>query len=125
MKKASSILYLIGAIFAIVAGVGLLVLGIMGLAKALPADLLAEFEKINQSIKTNPDAYFIGVTVSGVLYFASALLCLLARRCLNKGLGKGGIHIVIIVFSVLSFDILVLVAAILALASRNQPRAQE
>ena len=114
MKKASAVLYLIGSIFAAISFVALLVVGILGLA-----DVIKELPTVEpDNFRATCVAFIISATFSAI----GACLGYHGYKLSIKGSPKTGFHVFMLVISILSWDILLLLASVFGLVAAEQPR---
>ena len=130
MRKAASIIYIIGIIFAIIGAISLFVsVGVVNsltdadIKKILGPEVVAKLTwtiaQVRQYLQT-------GCIVYGIVMLLSAVLCFFGYRACSHGSDGKMIHVFIIIISVLSFDILLLLGGIFgAIGASEEPAYQD
>lgn len=116
MKKASAILYLIGAIIAAITFVGGLIVAILGLAGVITE--LKFLTTFTNDFKLS----CVSLLISSIFSGAAALLGFHGYKLSNSGSPKTGFHVFMLIIAILGWDILLILASIFGLVAAEQPR---
>ena len=117
MRKAAFILFLIGAVFALIGGAGYLTFAIMGFNGAIPNEIITKILSSLKFLKGDIKPLYVACIVLGSIGLVMSclgFLCPLLRRG-----GKAYYIIMLVLTLVVHFDIFYLIASIIGIADNR------